>query len=111
MKMCTLIKTCLIFYICSESYLANLSLYPGKSELPFLPSNTQVFVHLTDFPITLDIFYEIHCFGLSFKTSLKHNFFFPEIVKHGGGYGWVGGRVSLAIVTKLHFQLSRESIT
>ncbi|XP_022865555.1 protein COFACTOR ASSEMBLY OF COMPLEX C SUBUNIT B CCB4, chloroplastic, partial [Olea europaea var. sylvestris] len=26
----------------SQSYLANLSLYPGKSELPFLPSNTQV---------------------------------------------------------------------
>ncbi|GAB2220539.1 hypothetical protein Droror1_Dr00008199 [Drosera rotundifolia] len=25
----------------SQSYLANLSLYPGKSELPFLPSNTQ----------------------------------------------------------------------
>lgn len=25
-----------------ESYLANLSLYPGKSDLPFLPSNTQV---------------------------------------------------------------------
>lgn len=26
----------------TESYLANLSLYPGKSELPFLPSNMQV---------------------------------------------------------------------
>lgn len=26
----------------AESYLANLSLYPGKSELPFLPPNTQV---------------------------------------------------------------------
>ncbi|XP_071688648.1 protein COFACTOR ASSEMBLY OF COMPLEX C SUBUNIT B CCB4, chloroplastic [Rutidosis leptorrhynchoides] len=25
----------------SQSYLANLSLYPGKSQLPFLPSNTQ----------------------------------------------------------------------
>ncbi|KAM7487367.1 hypothetical protein LguiB_024851 [Lonicera macranthoides] len=25
----------------SQSYLANLSLYPGKSDLPFLPSNTQ----------------------------------------------------------------------
>ncbi|KAI5437299.1 variant 2 [Lathyrus oleraceus] len=25
----------------TQSYLANLSLYPGKSELPFLPSNTQ----------------------------------------------------------------------
>ncbi|XP_052172634.1 protein COFACTOR ASSEMBLY OF COMPLEX C SUBUNIT B CCB4, chloroplastic isoform X4 [Diospyros lotus] len=25
----------------SQSYLANLSLYPGKSELPFLPPNTQ----------------------------------------------------------------------
>ncbi|RDX99541.1 Protein COFACTOR ASSEMBLY OF COMPLEX C SUBUNIT B CCB4, chloroplastic, partial [Mucuna pruriens] len=25
----------------AQSYLANLSLYPGKSELPFLPSNTQ----------------------------------------------------------------------
>ncbi|KAK1415696.1 hypothetical protein QVD17_31481 [Tagetes erecta] len=25
----------------SQSYLANLSLYPGKSELPFLPANTQ----------------------------------------------------------------------
>ncbi|KAH7688446.1 Cofactor assembly of complex C subunit B CCB2/CCB4 protein [Dioscorea alata] len=25
-----------------QSYLANLSLYPGKSELPFLPTNTQV---------------------------------------------------------------------
>ncbi|URE49308.1 hypothetical protein MUK42_04918 [Musa troglodytarum] len=24
-----------------QSYLANLSLYPGRSELPFLPSNTQ----------------------------------------------------------------------
>jgi len=30
------------FFTCSESYLANLSLYPGKSELPFLPLNTQV---------------------------------------------------------------------
>ncbi|CAK7332727.1 unnamed protein product [Dovyalis caffra] len=29
----------LILY--AESYLANLSLYPGRSELPFLPSNTQ----------------------------------------------------------------------
>lgn len=28
----------------SQSYLANLSLYPGKSELPFLPSNTQVVI-------------------------------------------------------------------
>lgn len=26
----------------AESYLANLSLYPGRSELPFLPANTQV---------------------------------------------------------------------
>uniref|UniRef100_A0A803MBR5 Protein COFACTOR ASSEMBLY OF COMPLEX C SUBUNIT B CCB4, chloroplastic n=1 Tax=Chenopodium quinoa TaxID=63459 RepID=A0A803MBR5_CHEQI len=26
----------------AQSYLANLSLYPGRSELPFLPSNTQV---------------------------------------------------------------------
>ncbi|KAM7250736.1 hypothetical protein ACFE04_022619 [Oxalis oulophora] len=26
----------------AQSYLANLSLYPGKSEVPFLPSNTQV---------------------------------------------------------------------
>uniref|UniRef100_A0A2N9EBZ6 Protein COFACTOR ASSEMBLY OF COMPLEX C SUBUNIT B CCB4, chloroplastic n=1 Tax=Fagus sylvatica TaxID=28930 RepID=A0A2N9EBZ6_FAGSY len=26
----------------AQSYLANLFLYPGKSELPFLPSNTQV---------------------------------------------------------------------
>jgi hypothetical protein len=25
-----------------ESYLANLALYPGRSELPFLPANTQV---------------------------------------------------------------------
>ncbi|XP_020573590.1 protein COFACTOR ASSEMBLY OF COMPLEX C SUBUNIT B CCB4, chloroplastic [Phalaenopsis equestris] len=25
-----------------QSYLANLSLYPGRTELPFLPSNTQV---------------------------------------------------------------------
>ncbi|XP_022733348.1 protein COFACTOR ASSEMBLY OF COMPLEX C SUBUNIT B CCB4, chloroplastic isoform X2 [Durio zibethinus] len=25
----------------AQSYLANLSLYPGRSELPFLPSNTQ----------------------------------------------------------------------
>ncbi|XP_016572943.1 protein COFACTOR ASSEMBLY OF COMPLEX C SUBUNIT B CCB4, chloroplastic isoform X3 [Capsicum annuum] len=25
-----------------QSYLANLSLYPGKSQLPFLPSNTQL---------------------------------------------------------------------
>ncbi|XP_057495090.1 protein COFACTOR ASSEMBLY OF COMPLEX C SUBUNIT B CCB4, chloroplastic isoform X1 [Actinidia eriantha] len=28
----------------SQSYLANLSLYPGKSELPFLPSNTQAVI-------------------------------------------------------------------
>lgn len=28
----------------AESYLANLSLYPAKSELPFLPLNTQVLV-------------------------------------------------------------------
>ncbi|GAB2302416.1 Protein COFACTOR ASSEMBLY OF COMPLEX C SUBUNIT B ccb4, chloroplastic [Dionaea muscipula] len=28
----------------AQSYLANLSLYPGKSELPFLPSNTQVVI-------------------------------------------------------------------
>ncbi|KAL2940343.1 Protein COFACTOR ASSEMBLY OF COMPLEX C SUBUNIT B CCB4 chloroplastic [Bienertia sinuspersici] len=26
----------------AQSYMANLSLYPGKSELPFLPANTQV---------------------------------------------------------------------
>nr|KAJ0198236.1 hypothetical protein LSAT_V11C700378370 [Lactuca sativa] len=30
----------------SQSYLANLSLYPGKSELPFLPSNTQAWISL-----------------------------------------------------------------
>ncbi|KAK9276171.1 hypothetical protein L1049_005702 [Liquidambar formosana] len=28
----------------AQSYLANLSLYPGKSELPFLPSNTQAVI-------------------------------------------------------------------
>ncbi|CAI9092793.1 OLC1v1028126C1 [Oldenlandia corymbosa var. corymbosa] len=28
----------------SQSYLANLSLYPAKSELPFLPSNTQAVI-------------------------------------------------------------------
>lgn len=28
----------------AESYLANLALYPGRSELPFLPANTQVLV-------------------------------------------------------------------
>ncbi|XWS34898.1 hypothetical protein CRYUN_Cryun21dG0076400 [Craigia yunnanensis] len=28
----------------AESYLANLSLYPGRSELPFLPSNTQAVI-------------------------------------------------------------------
>ncbi|CAI0386677.1 unnamed protein product [Linum tenue] len=28
----------------SQSYLANLSLYPGRSELPFLPSNTQAVI-------------------------------------------------------------------
>lgn len=28
----------------SQSYLANLSLYPGKSELPFLPQNTQAVI-------------------------------------------------------------------
>ncbi|GFP91561.1 hypothetical protein PHJA_001300100 [Phtheirospermum japonicum] len=28
----------------SQSYLANLSLYPGKSELPFLPPNTQAVI-------------------------------------------------------------------
>ncbi|KAL3338413.1 hypothetical protein AABB24_027502 [Solanum stoloniferum] len=28
----------------SQSYLANLSLYPGKLELPFLPSNTQAVI-------------------------------------------------------------------
>ncbi|KAL0304958.1 UNVERIFIED_CONTAM: protein COFACTOR ASSEMBLY OF COMPLEX C SUBUNIT B CCB4, chloroplastic [Sesamum calycinum] len=28
----------------SQSYLANLALYPGKSELPFLPSNTQAVI-------------------------------------------------------------------
>ncbi|KAF5939008.1 hypothetical protein HYC85_023267 [Camellia sinensis] len=28
----------------SQSYLANLSLYPGKSQLPFLPSNTQAVI-------------------------------------------------------------------
>ncbi|KAL6975007.1 hypothetical protein U1Q18_041047 [Sarracenia purpurea var. burkii] len=28
----------------SQSYWANLSLYPGKSELPFLPSNTQAVI-------------------------------------------------------------------
>ncbi|KAL6187130.1 hypothetical protein ACLB2K_043245 [Fragaria x ananassa] len=27
-----------------QSYLANLALYPGKSELPFLPSNTQAVI-------------------------------------------------------------------
>ncbi|XVE84969.1 hypothetical protein DITRI_Ditri17bG0054400 [Diplodiscus trichospermus] len=30
----------------AQSYLANLSLYPGRSELPFLPSNTQVSNHV-----------------------------------------------------------------
>ncbi|KAL0364135.1 UNVERIFIED_CONTAM: protein COFACTOR ASSEMBLY OF COMPLEX C SUBUNIT B CCB4, chloroplastic [Sesamum angustifolium] len=30
----------------SQSYLANLALYPGKSELPFLPSNTQAWITL-----------------------------------------------------------------
>ncbi|XP_009764076.1 protein COFACTOR ASSEMBLY OF COMPLEX C SUBUNIT B CCB4, chloroplastic isoform X2 [Nicotiana sylvestris] len=30
----------------SQSYLANLSLYPGKSQLPFLPSNTQAWITL-----------------------------------------------------------------
>ncbi|KAF4391643.1 hypothetical protein F8388_005408 [Cannabis sativa] len=29
----------------AQSYLANLSLYPGKSELPFLPSNTQLAIY------------------------------------------------------------------
>ncbi|KAJ8649889.1 hypothetical protein MRB53_002912 [Persea americana] len=28
----------------TQSYLANLSLYPGRSELPFLPSNTQALI-------------------------------------------------------------------
>ncbi|TYH19554.1 hypothetical protein ES288_A05G360800v1 [Gossypium darwinii] len=28
----------------AQSYLANLSLYPGRSELPFLPSNTQAVI-------------------------------------------------------------------
>lgn len=28
----------------TQSYLANLSLYPGRSELPFLPSNTQAVI-------------------------------------------------------------------
>lgn len=28
----------------AQSYLANLSLYPGKSELPFLPGNTQAVI-------------------------------------------------------------------
>ncbi|KAK7309537.1 hypothetical protein RJT34_06343 [Clitoria ternatea] len=28
----------------AQSYLANLSLYPGQSELPFLPSNTQAVI-------------------------------------------------------------------
>ncbi|CAN1151335.1 Protein COFACTOR ASSEMBLY OF COMPLEX C SUBUNIT B CCB4, chloroplastic [Linum perenne] len=28
----------------SQSYLANLSLYPGRSQLPFLPSNTQAVI-------------------------------------------------------------------
>lgn len=31
-------------FFSAESYLANLSLYPGKSELPFLPVDTQVFI-------------------------------------------------------------------
>ena len=31
-----------IITLFAESYLANLSLYPAKSELPFLPPNTQV---------------------------------------------------------------------
>ncbi|KAL2939233.1 Protein COFACTOR ASSEMBLY OF COMPLEX C SUBUNIT B CCB4 chloroplastic [Bienertia sinuspersici] len=30
----------------AQSYLANLSLYPGKSELPFLPANTQAWISL-----------------------------------------------------------------
>ena len=29
----------------AESYLANLALYPGRTELPFLPTNTQVLIH------------------------------------------------------------------
>ncbi|RLM74275.1 protein COFACTOR ASSEMBLY OF COMPLEX C SUBUNIT B CCB4, chloroplastic isoform X2 [Panicum miliaceum] len=28
----------------AESYLANLALYPGRSELPFLPANTQALI-------------------------------------------------------------------
>lgn len=27
-----------------QSYLANLALYPGRSELPFLPANTQALI-------------------------------------------------------------------
>lgn len=27
-----------------QSYLANLSLYPGRTELPFLPANTQALI-------------------------------------------------------------------
>ncbi|KAF3529497.1 hypothetical protein DY000_02041159 [Brassica cretica] len=31
-------------FVLSESYLANLSLYPGRSELPFLPPNIQAVI-------------------------------------------------------------------
>nr|DAD31094.1 TPA_asm: hypothetical protein HUJ06_009945 [Nelumbo nucifera] len=40
----------------SQSYLANLSLYPARSELPFLPSNTQVVLD----PISSQIVYCCH---------------------------------------------------
>lgn len=43
------LKEHMFSFVFSESYLANLSLYPGKSELPFLPSNTQVYISVTFF--------------------------------------------------------------
>lgn len=54
-----------IFPIFIESYLANLSLYPGKSELPFLPSNTQVHC-LLQFRLLLDLF--LFIFSLIFSV-------------------------------------------
>lgn len=40
--LCKFILNVLIKCSFTESYLANLSLYPGRVEFPFLPANTQV---------------------------------------------------------------------
>ncbi|KAL4574153.1 hypothetical protein LXL04_020978 [Taraxacum kok-saghyz] len=66
----------------AQSYLANLSLYPGKSELPFLPSNTQAVIlqPLGDKGIAILGGDTIRGFTTSDQESIYLFFFFAYIL-------------------------------